>query len=209
MDNETWSMLFKQLILPVISLILLPWISSLYKSQNITLRKDKRVIRLDFINAYLAFDINKRHPVSVELAFEVFFGRQIPYEEIEHILKLRNPTLFAKLLKETNDFIQFDSIQDRYIYRKGFETSKQRKRSRLIRFFWYAAFYYIAMTLAENSSMLLVGAGPSLLVLYVFFILLFFAAAFAMLKDAPKVMRAEKAIQESMKFKKQSNKGPD
>ncbi|MBX9298985.1 hypothetical protein K5M33_04030 [Chromobacterium vaccinii] len=203
MDSETWGVIFKQLIIPVISLILLPWITSRFKTQNITLRKDKRVIRLDFINAYLAFDIEKRHPVSVELAFEVFFGRQIPYEEIEHILKLKNPTLFVKLLKDASDFIKFDSTLGQYTYQKGFETTKQRKRGRAIRFIWYAAFIYIAMLLVGNSSTLLIGAGPSVVAVYIFLILLFFTASFAMLKDAPKVIRAEKAMQESIKFKKQ------
>ncbi|OQS47491.1 hypothetical protein [Chromobacterium violaceum] len=202
MDFDFWSSAANKLVIPIIGMIMVPWLNSRYKSSNITFRKDKRIIRLDFINSYLAFDIEKRHPISTELAFEFFFGRPIPFEEIEHILKLKNPTVFAKLLKDTSDFVKFDSNIGQYVFKKGYETSRKRKLARFYRFIGYAFFAFLAFFLVENSSALLKGAPLSLIVMFTFIVFIFFFSAFTIIKDAPKVIRAEKTIEESMKFKK-------
>jgi hypothetical protein len=113
-------------------------------SHFIPQRKTYEEYRLEFISSFIAFDINKRHPLLVEQAFKIYFKIQINFEIIQLLLGFKNPTSAFLDYKKARQKIFLNDIGS-LEFSKAYSTKFKRKFKIALNLFIYFTFIYVAM----------------------------------------------------------------
>lgn len=98
--------------------------------------------RLDQLSAFFAFDILKRERLVVEQQFRTIFGALYEYGEILCLLGGRSPLKAFVVLRTVRHLVEYDQLQQRFSFRKGYLTDRQRSIKRWGYFTAYAASAY-------------------------------------------------------------------
>lgn len=113
--------------------------ASLDRRKERTRTKNVEQSRLDQLSAFLAFDILKRERLVVEQQFRTIFGTLYEYGEILCILGARSPLKAFTVLRTVRHLVEFDPLQQRFSFRKGYVTDLQRGIRRWVYFTAYGA----------------------------------------------------------------------
>lgn len=94
--------------------------------QPIGRRRAKEHESLEFISAFLAFDISRRHRLIVEHAFEIYLRKRLSFEEIQALLHLANPLRAAKMFTRVGQYVSLNSATRQFEYRSFVSTEMRR-----------------------------------------------------------------------------------
>ncbi|MFE8073276.1 hypothetical protein QQM79_19635 [Marinobacteraceae bacterium S3BR75-40.1] len=178
-------------LVAVLTPMLIKWIVNNFSKDRVKAKKK----RLEDLSAFLAWPLEKRSKLSVQEHFKYFFGFEYTFSQIEHALGLKNPLTALNLLKNHFAFVDVDEDRDRIVFRKKFETQRDRKKySRTMNIY-----YFIGSAIALFPIFLFdaliskygITAIPFALVFSVFVMM----AALLSLREAGKPQYAENVLE--------------
>lgn len=151
-------------------------------------KRSKAVEELEFLSAFLAFDVSKRPRLIVEQGFSVFWGYTYSYDQILHMLKFNNPSSAFNLYRKTRHYLELKN--------GAFDWAKKKKPSDK----FYSVRYFISLYIGLYPAILVFLKNVSLdmdeVILLAVWTLMFSVYALEALSGHEAIESAEKLLKE-------------
>jgi len=128
--------------------------------QPLVNRRSKEIESLEFISAFLAFDITRRNRLVVEQTFEIYLKKRLSFEEIQAVLGLANPLRAFRLLCKVGQYVLFNSEIKSFEYRSFVSTEKKRNIHSILNALGYIFFAFLGILLFLYSPELVGNSHP-------------------------------------------------